>query len=77
LVGVLILQSSMDLLEGELGSSSEASVTSTVEGNQLTGKEAERVLDMKEEVDNKSTTIPVIKTEPSVSCVPVVSVMHI
>jgi hypothetical protein len=57
----------MDLLEGEMGSSSEACVTSTVDGNQVTSKEAERVLDMKKEVNKEPTTIPVIKTEPNVS----------
>jgi hypothetical protein len=67
----------MDLLNDEVGSSSEACVTSAVDGNEVTGKEAERALDMTEEVDNKPTTVPVIKTEPNVSCAPVVSVTHI
>jgi hypothetical protein len=66
----------MDLLKGELGSSNEACVTSTVDGNEVTGKGAERVLDMTE-VNDKPSTIPVIKTEPNVSYVPVVSVMYI
>jgi hypothetical protein len=38
--------------------------------------EAGMVLDVSVVVD-KETTIPAIKTEPNVSCVPVVSVTHI
>ena len=59
---LVVLQNSMDLLKGELGSSSKTCVTSTV---------------IKEEEDQEPTTIPVIKTEPAVSCVPVLSVRYI
>ena len=60
-------QNSMDLLEDELGCSSKTCVTSTLVGNQVTGIEADWVTDIKEEVDQDSTTIPGIKTEPKVS----------
>ena len=40
---------SKDLLTGELGSSSKICVTSIVDGNEVTGMEAERVSDMKDE----------------------------
>jgi hypothetical protein len=50
----------MDLPRGELGSCSETSVTSP---------QVERVSDVTEEDEQDRTTIPVIKTEPEVSCV--------
>jgi hypothetical protein len=74
---VVVLQNSMGLVKGELGSYSETSVTSTVDGNEVIGIEAERVADIKEEEDQETTIIPVIKTEPKVNCVPVVSTFHI
>jgi hypothetical protein len=70
---VVVLQNSVDLLQCELGSCSKTCVTSTLDGNQVTGAEAELVTDIKEE-DQEQTTIPEIKTEPNVSVVPVVSV---
>jgi hypothetical protein len=74
---VVVLQNSMDLQKGELGLSSKAYVSSTVAGNQSTCKEAERVSEMTEEVKDKPTAISIIKTEPNVSCVPLVGVMHV
>jgi len=71
---VAILQNSMDLPEGELGSCCKTCVTSTRDGNQVTDIEAVWVTDIKKEEDEESTTIPEIKTEPNVSDVPVVSV---
>ena len=71
---VVVLQNSMDLLKGELGSSSQTCVTSTVDVNEVTGVEGERVCVIKEEEDQEARTVPVIKTEPKVSGVPVVSV---
>jgi hypothetical protein len=67
----------MDLRNGELGSSNETRVTSTLDGNEVIGIEAERVSDVSGAANQETTTIPAIKTEPSVSFVPVVSVMHI
>jgi len=58
-ISVVVLQHSMDLLRGELDSLSETCVTSTV---------VERVNDMTED-EQDPTTIPVIKTEPKVSCI--------
>ena len=69
----MILQSRMDILKGELGSSSQTCVSSTVDGNVI-GLEAERISSMTEEEDQVPRTIPVIKTEPEVSGVPLVSV---
>ena len=74
MIGVVVLQNSMDLLRGELGSSSKTCVTSSVDGNEVTGVEGERICVIKEEEDQEAWTVPVIKTEPKVSCVPVVSV---
>ena len=77
MISVVVLQNSMDLLKGEVGSYSKTCATSTVDGNEAIGVEAERVLDITEEEDQEPTTITIIKTEPNVSCVPVVSVKHI
>jgi len=76
-ISVADLQNSMDLLNSEPGSFNKTCVTSTVDGNEVIGIEAERVSDVSEVADQETTTIPAIKTEPNVSCVPVVSVTHI
>jgi len=73
-ISVVVLQNSMDLLKSELGSSSKTCVTSTLDGNQVTGIETVWVTDIKKEEDQGPTTIPEIKTELKVSVVPVVSV---
>ena len=73
-ISLMILQKSMDLMKGEFGSSSKTCVTSTVDGNTVTGIEAERVTYIQEEEDQDPTKIPVIKTEPKVNGVPVLSV---
>jgi len=67
----------MDLLNNEPGSPHETRVTSTVDGKEVTGIEAEGVSDISEVADQETVTLPAIKTEPIVSCVPVVSVTHI
>jgi hypothetical protein len=72
-ISVVILQNAMDLLNSELGSSNETRVTSTGDGKEVTGIEAERVSDILEVADQETVTIPAMK-EPNVSCVPVVSV---
>ena len=77
MISVVVLQNSMDLLKGEVGSSGKTCATSTVDGNEAIGVKTERVLDITEEEDQEPTTITIIKTEPNVSCVPVVSVKHI
>ena len=74
MISVMVLQKNMDLLKGEFGSSSKTSVTSAVDGNTMAGIEAERVTYIQEEEDQEPTKIPVIKTEPKVNGVPVVSV---
>ena len=76
MISVVVLQIHMDLLSGELGSSDETRVTDTLVGNEVIGIEAERVSDVAEAA-GQETSIPAIKTEPNVSCVPVVSVVHI
>ena len=77
MINVVVLQNNKDLLKGEVGLSGKRYATSTVDGNEAVGVEAERGLDMKEEEDQEPMTIKVIKTEPNVSCVPLVSVTHI
>jgi hypothetical protein len=62
-ISVVVLQNSMDLVNGE------TSVTSDLDGNKLTGIEAERVSCVTEELNQEPATIPVIKKEPNVSCV--------
>ena len=76
-ISVVVLQNSMDLLNSGPGSSNETWVTSTVDGKEVTGIEAERLSDISEVADQEAVTISAIKTEPNVSCVPVVSVTHI
>jgi len=76
-IGVVVLQNGMDLVKGELGSSNKTCVTSTLDGNTVASMEAEMVSHVTEEEDQDQTTIPVIKTEPNESCVPVVSVTEI
>jgi hypothetical protein len=73
---VMVLQNSMDLPNNERGSSIELCVTSALDGNEVIGVEAGRLSDVSE-VGGQETTIPAIKAEPNVSCVPVVSVTHI
>ena len=67
MISVLVLQNSMDLLKGELGSCSKTCVTSTLDGNQVTGIEAVWVTSVKEEEDEEPTTVPELKTELRVS----------
>jgi hypothetical protein len=67
----------VDLLNGELGSSIETWVTSTLDGNEVTSIEDERFSDISEVADQEAMTIPAIKMELSLSCVPVMSVVHI
>jgi len=76
-ISVVVLQNGMELLNSEPGSSNETRVTSTVDRKEVTGIETERVSDISEVADQETVTIPAIKSEPNVSCVPVVSVTHI
>jgi hypothetical protein len=66
----------MDVLNGEPGSCDESCLTSTLQGNELIGIEAEKLSDVSEVV-NEQTTIAILNTEPSVSFVPLVSFTHI
>jgi len=67
----------MDVLNGEPGSCDESCLTSTLQGNELIGIEAEKLSDVSEVVNQETTTIAIINTEPSVSFVPLVSFTHI
>jgi hypothetical protein len=71
---VVVLQDSLDLPDGELGSSSRTGVTSD-EGSEVLGFEAESVPHVSEIADEP--TIPEIQTENSVSSVSVVIVTHV
>jgi len=53
----------MDLLKGELGSSGKTCVTSTLNGNQVTGIEDDRITYIKEEEEQEPMTSPEIKME--------------
>jgi hypothetical protein len=66
-IGVVVLQSGMDLVKVELGSCSETCLTSGVDGNGAIGVEGERVIGMLEEEDQETAKFPVIKTEPKVT----------
>ena len=67
----------MDLLKGEIGSSNKTCVTSILDGNEEFDVEAEMVSNVTEEEGWVSSTVPIIKKEPTVSVVPVVKVTHI
>ena len=77
MISVVVLQNCMDLQKREPGSPNKTCVTSHLDGNEVIGIEAEMVSNMTEEEDREPGTIPLIKTEPKVSGVPVVSVMDI
>jgi hypothetical protein len=69
-ITVVVLQKGLVLRKDERGSSSDTCVPSTVDGNQVTGIEGERVSSVTEEEDQGSAAVPEIKTEPTVSGVP-------
>jgi hypothetical protein len=73
---VVVLQDSLDLLDGEFGSCSGTGVTSAVEGNEVPGIKAERVSHASEVADQEPMTVPETQTEHSVSCVSVVRTFH-
>ena len=74
MICVMVLQNSMDLLQGEPGSCDETGVTSALDGNEVIGVDAEMVSDVSEVADQQTVTIPAVMTEPNVNCVPEVSV---
>ena len=76
-ISVVVLQNSMDLLEGDPDSCDESFGTCTLGGNRVTSIEAERSSHITNEEDQEPVTIPAIKTEPNISCVHVVSVTNI
>jgi hypothetical protein len=76
-INVVVLQNGMDLLTGEPGSSNKTCVTSIVDGSKGIDMEAEMVPNMTEEEYQEPRTIPVIKTEPEVSGMVVVSVTDV
>ena len=72
MISVVVLQNSMALLKGEVGSYNRTSVTSNLDGNTVASIEAVR-----EEEDQEPTTMPAIKTELCESCLSVVGVTQI
>jgi hypothetical protein len=52
-ISVVVLQNGIVLLNSELGSSDETHVTSTLDGNEVIGIEAERVSHITEEEDQQ------------------------
>jgi len=77
LIDLVVLQNRVDLLKGDLVSSNKTCLTSMLDGNEEIDIEAEMVSNMTEEEHRESRTVPVIKTEPTVSVVPVVRVTYI
>ena len=77
LISLAVLQNRMDLLKGDVGSSNKTCLTSMMDGNEEIDIEDEMVYNMTEEEHRESRTVPVIKTEPTVSVVPVVKVTYI
>ena len=66
---MVVLQNCMDTLQSEPGPCSGTCPMSSDNVNQGVGIKVEEVSDMKVEEDPEPTTSPLIKTEPSVSCV--------
>ena len=77
MIDLVVLQNRVDLLKGDLVSSNKTCLTSMLDGNEEIDIEAEMVSNMTEEEHRESRTVPVIKTEPTVSVVPVVRVTYI
>ena len=77
MISVVVLQNSMDLLQGEPRSCNETHERNTLDRNQVASVEAERVSHVSEVADQGPTTNPAIKREPNVSGAPVVSVTYI
>jgi len=75
-MSVVVLQTGMDLLKGELGSSVETCIISALIGKEVTDIEAEKISYIMDEVHEEPMTLLEIKAEPKASCVPVVSVTH-
>lgn len=71
---MVVFQNHTDLLNGD---SDESRVTPTLDGNEVTSIEAERVSHITQGEDQEPTAVPAIRTEHNVSCMPVVSVGHI
>jgi hypothetical protein len=61
----------MDILHSELGPCTGTCLMSSDDGNQVIRIKVEEVADLKLEEDPGPTSSPLIKTEPSVSCVSV------
>jgi hypothetical protein len=68
--GELGLQNCMDILKSERGPCTGTYQMSCDDGNQFVGIKVEDVTDMKEEEDPWPATSTGIKTEPTVSCLP-------
>ena len=76
MISVVFLQNRMDLQNSEHGSSDDTYVTSTLGGNEVIGIETERISDISVVVFQEAK-IPAKKTQPNVSCMPVVSFTYI
>jgi len=59
-ISVVVLQNTMDLLNGEPGSCNESCVTCIVDGIEVIGILAEGVSDISDVADQEITTIPAI-----------------
>jgi len=67
-ISVVVLQNLMDLQHCERGSSTITRVTSTINGNEVSGPGAETVSHITEEANQE------LMTEPNISVVPVVRI---
>jgi hypothetical protein len=76
-MGAVILQDNMDLLDVTPGSCSEANDTSSHAGNEIVTIKVEDVPDIQEEEDPLLITFPVVKEEHEVSDMSVSTFIHI
>jgi hypothetical protein len=65
----MFLQNPMDMLKCELGSYSETNEMSADVGNEVRGIKVERDTGIKEDDEQDTMTVPVIKMESMVSCI--------
>ena len=69
MVGVVVLQTSVDLPNVELGSCTGMFVTSSRDENELTFIKVEEVTDRTEEEEPEPKTSAGVRTDPEVSCI--------
>jgi hypothetical protein len=74
--GMVILQSSTDVLKVEPGMYSETCLASSDDGFEATDTKVEQISDTEEDEDPMQVIYPALKTKRKVSCIIVVSIVR-